>query len=75
MVGQEFFLFVRNVVGVGVKMNKQKCWFCGAVHENVDFIENCIGKTYCGVIQLFCPTCGAPFEAKQSEFRLDINEN
>lgn len=69
MVEQAFYGFVRNAVGVGVKMNKKKCPFCEMVHTDYEFLEGCVGKRYLGVIQLFCPTCGVPFEVRQDEFK------
>ena len=43
---------------------------CEAIHKNSEFLDDNIGKWYLGVVQLFCPTCGMPFEIPQENFIL-----
>jgi transcription elongation factor Elf1 len=59
-------------------MNKIKCPFCGDVHESYGYLkDDSVGKRYYGVMQLYCLSCGMPFEIKQSEFlgRWKVSEN
>jgi len=52
-------------------MNEIECPFCGDMHETYEFLKKgCIGKEYLGVIQLYCPACGEPFEVSQEKFKL-----
>jgi len=50
--------------------DEQTCPFCKAIHKNNEFLAGDIGKWYLGVVQIFCLSCGMPFEVSQKDFIL-----
>lgn len=57
--------------------SKIECPWCGDIQESFEYLENDgVGKSYCGVMQLYCLKCGMPFEIKQENFigRWQVNE-